>query len=340
MMIGDAAKDDCDVLQSIIEKYNITWHEFIHQLATYPEIVEQALKLPPEIDEGMIVDAATLHNLMPMWMDNLRENFADIKNGPDILDIPKTDLPALIIGAGPSLYRNNHLQMLADVGFDGVIFAADRVLKDCLDAGVVPDYVCVLDGSEKILPFIDHRIVDDYAEQMSMILCVTTHPKVVKRWKGGKYWFINSVSEEIAPNVAYLLHHLLKKTEIATAGHASSLGWSAAHTIGCREIALIGMDLSYPADVPIEETAYYDRYVKTFNGDVEKIGGCYTAYHHDYFDTDCYYDKVFANYITCSMAHFVSAAATGCKIINCTEGGAIEGDDVVCMRFADFLAGG
>jgi len=339
-MMEDAPKDDCAVLQSLLKKHNITWHEFIHQLATYPELVEHALKLPPEIDEGMIVDAATLHNLMPMWMDNLRENFGDIKNGPDILDMPKTALPALIIGAGPSLHRNNHLQLLADVGFDGVIFVADRVLKDCLDAGVVPDYVCVLDGSEKILPFIDHRIADDYAEQMSIIMCVTTHPKVVKRWGGKKYWFINSVSEEIAPNVAYLLHHLLKKTEITTAGHVSSLGWSVAHTIGCREIALIGVDISYPADVPIEETAYYDRYVKTFNGNVEKIRGCYTAYHHDYFDTDCYYDKVFKGYVNCSMEHFASAAATGCKIINCTEGGAIEGGDVVCMRFADFLADG
>lgn len=337
--MDDASKNDCAVLQSIIKKHNIKWSELIHQLATYPEIVEQALKLPPEIDNSMIVDVTTLHNLMPVWMGSIRESFADIKNGPDVLDIPKTDLPALIIGAGPSLHRNNHLQLLADAGFDGVIFAADRALKDCLDAGVVPDYVCVLDGSEKILPFVDHRIVDDYADQMSMILCVTTHPKVVKRWNGGKHWFINSISEDIAPNVAYLLHHLLKKAEITTAGHASSLGWSVAHTIGCREIVLIGMDLSYPANTPIEETAYYERYAKAFDGDMEKIRGYYAAYHHDYFNTDCYYDRVFKSYIDCSMAHFVSAAATGCKIINCTEGGAIEGDGVVCRRFADLLDG-
>jgi len=333
-------KDDCAALQSLLKKYGISWHDLIHQLATYPDIVEQALELPPEIDNIMLVDATTLHGFMPLWMDNIHENFADIKNGPDVLDMPKTDLPALIIGAGPSLYRNNHLQLLADVGFDGVVFAADRVLKDCLDMGVVPDYVCVLDGQEGILPFIDHQIVDDYAEQIDAIMCVMAHPKVVKRWGGKIYWFVNSISDNIAPNVGYLLHHLLKKTEITTAGHVSSLGWSIAHTIGSRTIALIGVDLSYPTDMPVEETVNYDKYVKAFDGDVKKTKDCYTTYHHKFFDTDCYFDPVFSSYIKCSLGHFASASIAGSTIINCTEGGAIEGDDVVCMRFADFLDGG
>ena len=339
-MGNDIQKDDRATLQSLLEKHNVSWREFIHQLATYPDIVERALELPPEIDNSMLVDASTLHVFIPAWMDNIRENFADMKNGLDVRDIPKTDLPALIIGGGPSLYRNNHLQLLADKGFDGVIFATDRVLKDCLDVGVVPDYVCVLDGQEGILPFIDHDIVDEYAEQIGAIMCVMTHPKVVKRWGGKIYWFSNSISDTIAPNVGYLLHHLLKKTEIATAGHVSSLGWSIAHTIGCRTIAFVGVDLSYPADIPMEETVYYSKYVNAFGDDVEKIREQYTTYHHSYFDTDCYFDTVFSAYIEGSLIHFAAAAAGGdCKMINCTEGGAIESSNVICMRFADFLAG-
>jgi hypothetical protein len=304
----------------------------------YPVIVEQVLELPPEIDDTMQVCASTMHRFIPLWMSNIHENFADIKNGLDVRDIPKTNLPALIIGAGPSLYRNNHLQLLADQGFDGIIFATDRVLKDCLDAGVVPDYVCVLDGQEGILPFIDHQIVDDYAEQIDAIMCVMTHPKVVKRWGGKIYWFSNSISDNIAPNVGYLLRHLLKRTEVTAAGHVSSLGWCIAHTIGSREIALIGVDLSYPADTPYEETTNYDAYNKALDGDVEKIRELRTTYHHQFFGTDCYYDPVFSTYLKCSMSQFAAAEATGATIYNCTEGGAIEGDSVKCMRFADFLA--
>lgn len=329
---------DWRALQAMRKKHNVTWSEFIHQLTTYPDIVEPALELPPEIDEAMIVDVLTVNRFMSSWMDNIYENFADIKSGPDVLDIPKTDLPALIIGAGPSLYRNNHLQLLADHGFDGVIFATDRVLKDCLDIGVVPDYVCVLDGQEGIMSFIDHQIVDDYAKQIDAIMCVTTHPSVVKQWNGKIYWFSNSISDTTAPNVGYLLHHLLKKTEITTAGHVSSLGWSIAHTIGSREIVIVGVDLSYPADMPIEETIYYDKYVNTVGDDPEKIMECCTTYHHQFFGTDCYFDPVFSAYIKCSMSQLKSAMVAGAKIINCTEGGAIEGD-VECMRFADFLDG-
>jgi hypothetical protein len=112
----------------------------------------------------MLVDTNTLHNLLPGWMDNIRDNFDKIKNGKDVREIPKTDLPAIVIGAGPSLHRNNHLKMLSESGFDGKIFVVDRVLKDCLDNGVVPDYVLVLDGSDKIMHYIDHDIIDDHID--------------------------------------------------------------------------------------------------------------------------------------------------------------------------------
>jgi len=317
------------------KKYGLSRKKFVRQLALYPDIVEQALKLPSEITANMLVDTTTLHNLIPLWLDNVRENFATIKDGLDIMDIPKSDDNALVIGAGPSLHRNHHLDMLADVGFDGLVFAADRVLVDCLEAGVVPDYVLMLDGSEKILKYIDHNIVDE--RPLSAIMCTTTHPSVVKQWDGEIYWFTNSISEDIAPNVAFFLHHLLKKTELSTAGHVSSVGWSVAHTMGCREIALIGVDLSYPVDVPMDETPYYDRYARTFDGDVDKIRECYTTYHHKYFNTDCYYDEVFKSYIASSLAHFESAAVTGCRVINCTGGGCVEGEGVECMLFSDYL---
>jgi hypothetical protein len=284
----------------------------------------------------MVVDVTTLHALMPMWMTNIHENFHSIKTGLDVTSIPKTDRAAIIIGAGPSLYRNNHLQMLSDAGFDGIIFAADRAVKDCIEVGVIPDYVCILDGSEKILPYIDHQIIDDHAGEMSAIMCVTTHPKVVNRWRGEKYWFTNSISQDFAPNVAFILHHLLKKTELVTAGHASSLGWSVAHTMGCKEVVLIGVDLSYPADMPINETAHYDSYARA-GPTPDEIRKMYKNYHHDFFNTDCYSDPIFESYAECSMTQFASASATGCKIINCTGGGALSGDGLECMQVADYL---
>jgi len=321
-------------LNPLRKKHGLSWKEFVHQLTLYPDIVEQALKLPSEITANMLVDTTTLHNLIPLWLDNVRENFATIKDGLDIMDIPENDGGALVIGAGPSLYRNHHLDMLADVGFDGLVFAADRVLVDCLEAGVIPDYVLILDGSEKILKYIDHSIVDEHP--LAAIMCTTTHPSVVKRWGGEIYWFTNSISEDIAPNVAFFLHHLLKKTELCTAGHTSSVGWSVAHTMGCREIILAGVDLSFAHNTPIEETPYYDRYVNA-GVSAEKIKSFYKAYHHVFFNTDCYYDPVFESYIKCSITQLSSAMKAGCNIINCTGGGAIEGTGIECAHLADII---
>ena len=330
-------KTDWRSLQSIRKKHDLTWCDFVHQLATYPDVVEHAMRLPPEIDDRMIVDTATLHSLLPGWMDNLRENFDKIKNGKDVKDIPRTESPAIVIGAGPSLYINNHLEMLHKSGFDGKIFAADRVLKDCLDNGVVPDYVLILDGSDKILQYVDHDIVDDHRNEIGAIMCITTHPSVVDRWRGEIFWFSNSMEPDIVPNVSYLLHLLLEKTELSTAGHASSLGWCVAHTIGCREIALIGVDLSYPMDTPIEETWYYDKYAEKLDGNIEEIKKLYKTHRHSFFGTDCYYEPVFGSYLECSLAHFAAASASGCKIVNCTGGGAIESDNVICLHFEDWL---
>ena len=333
--------NDWRQLQVIKKQYKFTWSQFIHQLATYPELTEHAMKLPPDIDETAMVNIKTVHNLLPLWMDNISESFETIKIGKDIRDIPRFDdienKRALVIGAGPSLHRNKHLELLADQGFDGIIFAADRVLVDCLNVGVIPDYIMTLDGSEKILDYIDHDIVDQYSDRVAAIMCITTHPSVVQRWNGNIFWFSNSLDETIVPNVGHVMHLLLNKTELFTAGHASSIGWSVAHTIGCKEIGLIGLDLSYPADMPKKDTWYYDRYLEAYNGNVEEIEKLYKTYHHTVFGTDCYYDPVFANYLLCSLAHFAAAFSAGARVVNCTEGGALEGEGFECMKFSEWL---
>lgn len=324
-------------LEEICNKHNLSINDLFHRLVTYPEITENALRLPQEISNEMAVATQTLQNKLPLWLNNMRKNFDAIKTNKDITDIPKSNTPALVIGAGPSLKRKNHLEILAEKGFDGIIFATDRILKDCLEQSIIPDYVLIADGSEKILDYINHDIVHEYASKIGAIMCTITHPSVVEEWKGEIYWFINFISQDIHPNIGKVLQSLLKKTMITTAGHVSSLGWGIGVTIGCNPIVLIGVDLSYPEDVPMEQTWYYSGYEKRFKGNKERIRSVYKHYHHNFFNTDCYYDPFFDAYITCSLSHFNVMSQKGLKIINCTGGGAIEGKGVECMNFDDYL---
>jgi len=234
---------------------------------------------------------------MPMWLDNMRENFARIKDDDDILDAEGIGR-ALVIGAGPSLHRNKHLELLADRGFDGTIVACDRVMIDCLEYGIVPDYVLFLDGAIKALPFVDAKIVDEYSDRITAVMSCTTHPAVVKRWGGKILWFVNSIPNAMVANVSHVWYGLTKKTGLATAGHVGAACWSFAFRLGCREMYLIGIDLAEMDDAPpeVEET-----------------------------------------YVMCSLGQVEAAGERGCKIINCTEGGALTGDTIEQRRLKDVL---
>ncbi len=334
----EAIVDDRKILDGIRIESGLSWKEFFHQLAIYPLPVKEVMNLPKEINPNMISNTATVTKLMPIWLKALSENIAEIKNGKDIKDIPKTNEPALVIGAGPSLYRNKHLDVIANSGFDGLIFATDKVLIDCLEAGVIPNYVLISDASDKILPFIDHDIIDEYRDDISAIMCVTTHPTVVKRWRGDKYFFVQMIPEVVAPNVSYVLRSIIDKTEMVTAGHCASVGWCTAFELGCNPIVLVGVDLSYPVDLPIEETQYFKMYQECCE-DIDEIKKHFVPYRHGVFGTVCYSDDVFRDYLFCSMDHFRFAKQNGIKIVNCTEGGVIGGEGVACMKLTDFYNG-
>lgn len=284
------------------------------------------------------ITAVAKHNLLPIWIENISNNLLTIKSGKDISEIPESRKPALIIGAGPSLKRHNHLELLKKNEFNGIIFATDRILKDCLNSGIIPDYVAIMDASPKIFNYINHKIVDKFADKTTAIMAVQTHPSVVKRWKGDIFWYNTSIDETIIPNLNYIMYLLTKKTELPTAGHTSSLAWNAAFFVfKSNPIVIIGMDLSYPLDTPIEETWYYEGYLKRYNNDKNKVRSLYKKYHHSVFNTDCYYDPVFGYYITDSLFQLTEFAKTGRKIYNCTEGGAIEGEGINCMSLKKYL---
>jgi len=336
--------DDWNSLNAIRKGFGFKWSETIHYLSTYSNMLSQMFVLPPDISKTTLLGAGTAIGLMPMWMDNLRANFSEILELPDIKDIPSCDDgTALLIGAGPSLYDNptgtDHLKVLADSNFQdngGIVIATDRILKDCLDHGVVPDYFCVVDGSEKILPFLDHDIVDQHIGDMDAVMCALSHPDVVRRWGGKKYFYISDIAQELLPNVAHILSLLLHKVVINTGGHCGGFCWNLAVYLGCKTIGMIGMDLSYKTTFPIEETSYYKQYANAHKDDSKKIADCFRLCDHNFFGTKCYTDYVYDSYEECWRSWFKLMGDKGVRTINATEGGILE-EEVECGWFKDFL---
>lgn len=336
--------EDWNAVNEIRKNFKLKWSQFFGYLNNYSNMMSQMLVLPPDISKTTLLGAGTALSLMPLWMDNLRDNFGAVQESPDIKDMTSVDGgTALLIGAGPSLYDNpsgtDHLEVLAESGFQdngGIVIATDRILKDCLEHGVVPDYFCVVDGSENILPFLDHEIIDQYRDEMEGVMCAMSHPDVVKRWKGKTYFYISDIAQELLPNVAHTMSLLLRRTVINTGGHCGGFCWNLAVYLGCKTIGMIGMDLSYKTTFPIEQTAYYKQYANAHKNDSKKIVDCFRLYKHPFFGTGCYTDYVFDSYEESWRSWFKLMGEKGVRTINATEGGILE-EEVECGWFKDFL---
>ena len=140
-------------INEIRKEKDITWNELIEQIYHYQDWLGHLLTLPPKPTIGDKLNAVTVTYYMPLWLKNIYLNFfmEHIKDINDIKEIFFTEKgkPAIVIGAGPSLHKYKHLELLAQSEFyknkEGPIITTSHTVKDCLEAGVIPDYMVLLD---------------------------------------------------------------------------------------------------------------------------------------------------------------------------------------------------
>ena len=344
--------EDWDEFNNLRKRYKRSWQEVFINFKLYQPVLEQVLALPPEITRVMATGVHTSVNLMPMWTTNIRENMTYIVENPDIKEVSgkydELDKPAIMIGAGPSLVDNasgtDHLKMIAESNFDGIIIATDRILKDCYEHGINPDYVVVVDGSKRIYDrFFDNDIVRDGTHHTTAILANHTHSSVVKEW--GEYggdiiFYTSAIPNEVLPNASSIIGRITDNTELNTGGNCGSLGINVAHYLKCSPVALIGMDLSYKIGTPLSETQYYQSYKEKTGYTDEELweNELFMTFHNPFFDSDCIIDAMFTTYLEPLRDFWIPEfVKNGTRIINCTEGGSIYGDGVECGWFKDFL---
>lgn len=340
-------ESDFEVFNKIRNKYNLSWPEVFKRFVLYQNGIEYIFSAPGEMSKQLRLDLNTVMGLISMWVNNIRGNWYDIDNNPDISELLKENIyhgrTAVTIAAGPSLKERDHLKLLHDNPGNRVIFSTAHSLISCLEAGVIPDFTAVVDGSPKMLPFIDHPLVDKYADDIKIVFCSSVDHEVVKRWKGNqKYFFMSGIPQNLVPNVDTFLCFLLPKlTQLDTGGNSGAFNFSLAAYLGCSPIAMIGMDLGHPKGHPYEKTQYFEAYCQSigreYKGRKDMIEKCYTDFHHPVFGTDCYYDFVYGVFRDSlfNIVDYTSEARV--KAINCTEGGSVFHEKIECMKFIEYL---
>ena len=208
------------------------------------------------------------------WFENLAENLPLIRTEGDVKDLERLDgKPAVVIGAGPSVRKYRHLEALREVQGNVVIFATDRMLRECFKAGLLPDFAVTSDGSDSIKDFYDGLWIED----LKVALSVFTSPKAVSVMEGKRFWFIPPVDspfeEKSLTRAVYWMTG--GKTILVSLGNVGGMAWNLAYFLGCNPIFLVGLDYGYGEDTRIEDTIYYEAYVNLCKGNVEEARKCF-----------------------------------------------------------------
>lgn len=290
-------------------------------------------------------------------LENARRNAPFITKtireiGPDLR-------PALIISAGPSLYRQRILSRIR--GFNGTIVASDGAYIQCLKAGIRPDWVVTIDPHPTRIVrwfgdpnYEEHH--DEYWETQDLdrafrnnstaenaeniklvdrfpaklVICTTAPETVVSRTAAmDRYFFTPIVDPPAVGSLTAQLVGITKTPALNTGGTVGTACVLFASTIlGSQDVAIVGADLGYYADTPLQETQEWlllkdEPNIEELYPRVVGVGGveCYTS------PTYFYYRQNLLDLLT----------ANGDHLTNCSGHGILFGDSVTVKSIEEWM---
>jgi len=200
----------------------------------------------------------TMEVLMPLWSENFALNLPYIREGRAINELEGMGKgkPSIVIGAGPSLKKHKHLEILAKSDFDGYVFVSDGILKKALRKGVTPDkfsnyWVGTVDGNRELIwKYYDDPLVDRYGDKIKGLFTTMAAPNARERAeKAGIeiYWY-NPRYDDWRKNESFTrLCGMMTKTEnrpkgigcIKSGGNVGSALWTISFSVfNCSPICL------------------------------------------------------------------------------------------------------
>src|SRR5882724_2975709 len=188
-----------------------------------------------QLVQRRIVNDATHRIRAREWISDVLENLELLAHAPCFLGLAEKykNVPAFIVGAGPSLGKN--VELLADATKKGLVFAVNSSALVLAEHGVTPQVVACMESID--LSHLLARI--PYLDQVVRAFSMTAHPKTMRTGKGPLLPVYEGLPQ-FAPMVS-----LGKAHGLAVCGSISTLAFSLAQRLGCSPIVLVGQDLAY-----------------------------------------------------------------------------------------------
>lgn len=210
----------------------------------YDMLFEESYKIfLTEIKNSMTtskVEINTTIKLSEKYIENLFKNLIYLINSSTVSELKKTlptDLPAIVVAAGPSLKEN--IEELKKAKGKAVIFACDRVLDFLLDSGVEPDFVITIDPMKLREHFSLRNDVS-----IPLICTIVANNEILRNHIGQK---IFCTSNAFADEIYNLVNK--KATNVTISGSVAIVAYSTCVDLGFKRIILVGQDLAYSGDV-------------------------------------------------------------------------------------------
>ena len=294
-------------------------------------------------------------------LKNSRANIPWIERS--IKSVRPDERRCLIVSAGPSLYRENILQRVAD-SFDEesdfTIIATDGAYLQCLRHHILPDWVVTIDPHPTRIvrwfgdpDFEEHARNDDYftrqdldiefrknsaAENAKNIRTVDENPTrlaictaapanvVARTRKMARFWFAPLVDSPAERGLTWELVRATGCPALTTGGTVGTAAWAFAYQVlRSRDIAVVGMDMGYYEDTELTKTQSWHM----LKGDPLMYPRERGPWGWAFTDpTYFWYRQNFRELIE----------TAGAKITNCSEAGLLYGQGIECMGLDEWLA--
>ncbi|MBN1686367.1 MAG: motility associated factor glycosyltransferase family protein [Spirochaetales bacterium] len=184
------------------------------------------------------INRNTLKRFGRRWVRNLAANIPHLPGARKFSDLVGryTDVPALVLAAGPSLDQLlDHLPALAE---RFLILAVDTSLRAVLRTGVSPDFLVVVDPQYWNARHLDGCVTGDTV----LITESATYPTVF-RYPYRAVFF----GASLFPLGAALEREIGSFGKLGAGGSVATSAWDAARQMGCSPVFAAGLDLGYPA---------------------------------------------------------------------------------------------
>lgn len=311
-----------------------------------------------------LIQKNTSH-MIDLWMYNFARNIPDFLNGNSIKQLSifkngkksiknhRPNSSAVVIGAGPSVKKNNHLEILSNSNYKGVIVCTDRMLIPCLKNGITPEkfskfYVLTIEPKDVTIKYYDDKLIQKYSKGISVVLSTCTIHETVELCKknGLKiFWFHPLIDDFRKLESVNKTMNMMSKSEknpkglsgMQTGGNVGCSAWIFSWAIlGCSPIVLIGLDLGHPVDTPIENTRHYAEYLRMFKNNKSQVNKYFKKITNTDLKTKALSDPIFDFYRE-AFLDLVTRTPKWTRTINATEGGSLFGHGIESMKFVDAL---